>query len=522
MKIMLKAPVSKRLLATCYVFVALSLWTGVSVSKAQQSSLPSSILKWVNGDELPGEIVSAANGKLTWRTPVLSQPISIGLDYLDSIRAAVPRDEKLPSDVFRFDLVGGHTVFGVLAGIDDDRVLIQSPRHGELTIDRRWVNRMARTNSAVVLDLIASGGADWKSIDRVGRQTNPPTSEWDLNKPGQVSTTTVGSRLYFVGDLPKVCRIELSVESKSMPRFALAYGTLAEVCDRNGAIEIDTWADELVAQSAARPDDFERLLTLTPTTKSLQLQIIWDRESGSLRVYGADSNLLSAMQAEKTERRPGVPLGLFLENKGNDLIVKLLRVSPWESSQEPQPTTNQDVVLTVSGRELRGKISRLGQDGLVKIVGADESESGVEPSQIVQLSLASNTPDLPTVDNCVLNLNDGTRLSGQFVAIRDGRAYLKTAFSKAEVAVFLEGLRELKLPRARVNEKQATSHVLRLGERQLHGTLSAAGNAIGWRPVGSSDVIPLRTNETFSIKRSVAGKRLETTSRFRDVLHLRN
>jgi thiol-disulfide isomerase/thioredoxin len=514
---------SNRLPAVACVLVVVALWMAVSAEGQQPSaSAPSATLRWRNGDELPGEIVAATNSALTWRTPISSEPLSIEFDYLDSVRAPVTAGAKLPAGPFRFDLVGGHTVYGALAAIDGDRVVVQSPRHGELVIKRSWVTRVVRTENSSVLDLPASRGVGWKSIDRVRKVAVPLTVEWDWSVSGQASTTTMGARLFFAGDVPKVCQIELLVESKGMPRFALAHGSVAEVSDRKGGFEIDTWADELVAQSAARSEDFERLMTLTPMTKSVQLQVIWDRESGNLSVYGADAKLLCEMQAERFVERPGGTAGLFLENKGTDLTVKVLRVAPWEAGQKPQMASGRDAVRTVTGRELRGQISRLDQDGLVRVVAVDGTESSLDVAQIAQISLTPDATSGSATSFCALSLNDGTQVSGQLTAITNGKAFLKTPFSNSDVAVVLDGLRELKLPQAAAGKKQDTSHVLRLGDRQLHGTLAAAGNALGWRPLGSSVVIPLNTTGSLNIKRSDKSQPTIESSKFQDVLHLEN
>lgn len=495
----------------------------VAPSPGQQPSPASAVLRWLNGDELPGELVGATSSGLTWRTPVLSKQISIELDYLESVRAAAPSDPKEPAGPFRFDLTGGDVVFGSLAGIDGDRVLVRSPRHGELSIKRAWVTGIARTDGAELRDLTRAAGRGWKSVDRNRMLTGSVSTEWNMGVSGQASTTTLGARLFLPGDLPNVCDIELIVESKTMPRFMLAYGSLAEVTDRKGAFEIDAWADELVVQSSARADDFERLITLTPTMKAVQLRVIWDRETGKLSVYGAAAKLLAEVPCERRADRPNTGVtGLLLENKSSDLTVKVLRVSPWESGQKLQPTASHDVVRTVGGRELQGKVTRMEDDGLVKIAADDGTESTIELSQLAQMSLRVEAAGQPLAVNCALTLHDGTQLRGQLTSVGDGKASLKTPFSEAEVAIALDGLRELKFSHTVGRKTQDTSHVLRLGERQLHGTLASAGDALGWRPVGSSDVIPLNTKGTLNIKRSAAAKRADATSRFRDVLYLQN
>ena len=62
-------------------------------------------------------------------------------------------------------------------------------------------------------------------------------------------------------------------------------------------------------------------------------------------------------------------------------------------------------------------------------------------------------------------------------------------------------VRELTLPKDTSGVQPAAPFVLTMGESRLRGTLAPAGSALGWRPVGSRDVIPLASDGRARITR---------------------
>ncbi len=172
------------------MFVAGWLIVTAAVTAIAGESPASATLRWKNGDELPGTLVGAAAQAVRWQSPVLSQPIGVNWDYLDSVRATMPAEPLAPGGTLRFSLANGDVIDGELVGISDDKFGVRSRRHGDVAVLRAMVRGISRADHAEFVDLTRASTERWQSLDR---QWNPLPGElagWKKDEPGQVSTTT--------------------------------------------------------------------------------------------------------------------------------------------------------------------------------------------------------------------------------------------------------------------------------------------------------------------------------------------
>jgi peroxiredoxin len=500
---MSRAPVERTTSAFRSLAAALliGLFVAPSLVAQVQEEAPPATLRWKNGDELPGKLVGATAERLTWQSPVLSQPITVDLNYLESVRAAKPAAAGPAGGPLRFAIANGDMLDGELVGISDTQFQIKSARHGPMSIIRSWVTSVTRADRVELVDLTRTGAQRWQSLDRQWNVQSGELVGWKKDEPGQVSTTTPGARLFLPVNLPAVCEIELALRWQSMPSFTFAYGALPALKRRSGDLQVDTWADELVVQTIAHPDDFEHLVTLNPKSKFLRLRLLWNRETGQLAVYDGSFNLLAVITGAR-DQSPRA--GLFLENRGADLTVNVLRVGVWDGKQRSDELASQDRISTLDGSEFYGKIAGLDADGFMQVNTTDGGTQRVPVAQVAAIEIrgapaAKIDDDPPGTSN--LRYHDGTRLHGQFLAIDKGAAVFKTAFSVEPVNSLLSGLRDLTLPNSPATSLPAAPFVLSMGSHQLRGTLAAAGSALGWRPAGSNDVIPLSADGRARITR---------------------
>ncbi|MEX2315978.1 MAG: TlpA disulfide reductase family protein [Pirellulales bacterium] len=499
---MFRAPVERTTSAfrVAAAFVV-ALWIAAPLVAQNADSAAPATLRWKNGDELPGTLVGATGERLTWQSPVLTQPISVDLNYLESVKAAKPATAAAAGGPHRFALANGDMVDGELVGISNTHFHVKSPRHGQMSIIRSWVTSVSRADRAELADLTRTGAARWQSLDRQWNVQGGELAGWKKDEPGQVSTNVAGARLFLPVNLPAVCEIELALRWQSTPAFTFAYGSLAALKRRSGDLQVDTWADELVVQTIARPDDFQHLGTLNPKSKFLRLRLLWNRETGQLAVYDGSFNLL-AMIAGARDQSPRA--GLFLENRGAELTVNVLRVGFWDGKQRPNEAASQDRISTLDGLELYGKIAGMDADGLMQVDTTEGERQRIPIARVAAIEIrgipATKMPeDAPDTSN--LRYHDGTRLHGQLLEIRGGIASFRTAFSDEPVKGSLGGLRELTLPNVPSTSLPAAPFVLAMGSHQLRGTLTGAGNSLGWQPAGSSDVIPLAADGRARITR---------------------
>jgi thiol-disulfide isomerase/thioredoxin len=465
-------------------------------------------LRWQNGDELTGRIVSATSEQLVWNSPILSQDVTLNLPVLDSISSL--SDDRPQADAarssFRVSLAAGMSLHGNLASVTPTHVVIDSERMGRVMLDRRWIESVQRSGSGGMIDLTASRGEGWQSVDPRWVSRDPQLKDWNFSKPDRVIAEAAGARLYLPTELPSCCDIELQIETRShRPAFSLALGALRHLQNRKGNLEVETWGDELVISSPASEKSivFEQLGQLGDDTRSVTLRIFWNRSSGQVSVYDrSGKQLAEARMALAPDITNG---GVLLENKGAELTVIRLRVNAWDGEQSPQIIQQKSRLRTTTGREYYGTLSGPDDDGQISI-HADDDVTHVTLDEVAEIEFVGTVADVAADEpDCRLSFDDGTLVRGDLVRIVNDQVILQTPFAQAPVTCRLAGLKHCQFQKSADRSPIESRHVLEYAGVQLHGTLAAAQTALGWRPVGAETSIPLNLEEPFSIRRIAAG-----------------
>jgi thiol-disulfide isomerase/thioredoxin len=497
----------------CAILTALVL-TAVRPLSAQN---PEYRLRWQNGDELAGRIVSATSDQLVWSSPMLSQDVTLNLSVLDSMTAVA--DDRPQVDAaqspFRVILAGDMALVGELASVTPTHVEIDSQRMGRVMLDRLWIQSVQRSGSGGVIDLVGTRGAGWKSVDPQWVDRQPHLKDWNHSKPDRVIAEAAGARLYLPTDLPSCCDIELKVENRShRPAFSLAFGALEHLQNRKGNLEVETWFDDLVISSTAADGStvFEQLGQLDDDARSVTLRIFWNRSSGQVSVYDrSGKQLAEARMALALDITSG---GVLLENKGAELTVTRLRVNAWDGEQSPQIVQEKSRLRTKAGREYYGTLSGPDDGGNFSIRAGDDV-AHVAVDEVIEIEFADAPADVAADEpDCLLSFGDGTLVRGDLLRIVNDQVILQTRFAQAPVTCRLAGLKHCQFQRAAVRSSIESRHILDYAGLQLHGTLAPAETALGWRLVGSETSIPLNLDEPLSIRRIEDG---EDGPKFTDV-----
>lgn len=481
-------------------------------------------LQWLNGDELPGQIVGATKDRLTWRSPALAQDISLDLSSLLSIRAPEGSTPARAAGPMQAQLTNGDIIGGELRAITPNYIELASKRHGVTRIGRSWVARIKRASAFDAIDLVRSRGKGWQSVDARWEPLEQEDAElvnWQADDRRQVSTATPGARLFQSMEMPDFCHIELDLESLARPAFSFAIGSIKQLQGRRADLMLETWGDELVIHSATAPGRFAHLLRLTDETKQLRLHIVWDRDARKLLVYDD----LGRSLAEATVRTSdnGESGGVALENKGGSLAVNTLRIDTWIGNGPRDAIGRQDWVRAADGSIYSGKISDFDADGRLVIASADGRENRISRRQIVEIVFPRTVSTYVPLSASELMFDDGTSLRGELLSIAGGVARLKTPYAERPIGVRIEGLSSCTFPNQANSQASQTGHVLEYRGSRLHGTLAAAGASLGWRPDGSDDAIPLETGAAWKIER--VDESDDDDARLRtdlDVAYLRN
>ncbi|MEX0937939.1 MAG: TlpA disulfide reductase family protein [Pirellulales bacterium] len=472
----------------------------------------SGTLHWKEGDELSGRVVGGTASRLKWQSPALAMAFTLDWNYLESIDFAGAARDQLPDEPFRISLAGGDILFGNVTAITPEHVMISSKRHGESHLRRDAVLSLVRLDHADLIQMTLDRRRGWQAVESAG---------WQASDDGLLMTDTAGSRLFREIELPTKCYIDVELAWKRVPGFTLAYGSSREIARHQGVVWIETWGDELIVQTSAGAEGFHPLLTLTRDMKQLRLRLLWDRPAGTLLVHDGAGKLLARIPTADTQSASG---GLYLKNKGADLTASV-RLGEWEGDAPPKVIDGPGRVRLASGEELTGSV-RLAPDaaGMATIAEAGGQSRQVPLAEICEISPENPAP--PAGDNTrtvsTLHFNDGTRLHGRVASIEEGTLRLETSYSAEPLAAKLEGVRSMRLPLGGAPAEVMSSHVLEIGGVSLHGMLAAAGESLGWRPIGADEVIPLARDRQMRITR-INAPAVEDAgqSKLSDILYLR-
>ncbi len=462
-------------------------------------------LRWVNGDELTGLIVSATDSHLLWQSEALSQALSVDLRTLHSIEADdLDRPVDLSSN-FRIRLINGDTWSGDLQSIDAEHVVLTSARHGEVSIKRQWVDRLIRTGLTAPIDLTGTKAQGWLTVSPSWEQ-NTELAHWKTDNPEEIATTSPGSRLFHPSSLPELCDIELLIESTKRPSFSLALGSLSKLQARTGNLEFETWGDELIVQADSASAEFTPLMRLKPETRRVHLRAFWNRVEGKLTVHDMNGQMLADVSLNPTDAT--LEGGILLENKGTDLTIKALRVSSWNGkSPSLTPAVDraksqpQQRVRTMDGLEYYGQISGPDDNGQWVIQSGQDETVQIATDQLAEVLSARAAEAEPTTRVSELKYFDGSLLHGELLGITEGTATLKVPYSEKPLPADLSGLKAFTFPVSETQDVPTSDHVLEYQGMELHGTLAPAETKLGWRLVGAEDVIPLDLDRPLRIRR---------------------
>lgn len=107
------------------------------------------LLRWKNGDVLPGKLLGSGPDQIRWSSPHFSEGLTVDTEALDSVN--FPKQSVQPTEIFRVGTVSGDFWNADLIGSDENTFLFSSQRYGQFRVNRNAVyslNRRAHPNLA--------------------------------------------------------------------------------------------------------------------------------------------------------------------------------------------------------------------------------------------------------------------------------------------------------------------------------------------------------------------------------------
>jgi thiol-disulfide isomerase/thioredoxin len=447
-------------------------------------------LHWVNQDTLPGTLRGADDQRIHWSSDVFQEPVSIDYRVLKTIDFVAPESVSLPKEDFRMDLATGDVLFGKLVNLTADEIVLVGQRNGEVHAQRKFVRSMRRLNNPSLIFLGPTGLAGWSTLN-AGRKTD----EWNANESGHLETTKQRAELFREFDLPNQVEYEISVESVGVPSFLIAFND-----QPYQSVRVETWGNELVVVS---DEDFEPVMTLPATTRTLSLRLFWNRAERELALFSTEGKMLAKIRGTEA---PSMKTGLYLRNKGLSLTVSKLRISNWNGAPPREVRSGEARIHLVDGTIRYGAVQQLSDDASEMLIleeGQDEPvRVAVEQVDGVYLEAVDQPVDLTS--DCQLRFFDGGRTHGSLVSMKDNTITLKTAYADQPVTASLSDAMRLEFTNDEVGE--LASDVLICDGGKLQGTFGGVNSekqSILWKLVGADAASTLVASSDTRIIRKI-------------------
>lgn len=478
------------------------------------------ILRWKNGDALPGKLLESASDVIRWASPYFSDDLTIAIDVLDSV---VFPDESVPAtEDFRVGSVSGDIWIADIVDSDADTLLFASDRQGQFRVKREAIHTLERREHP---NLIFDGSqlANWglpkgeTKMSPFQFGTDTPV-DWYPDGVGHPRTDKVKAKIFHALDWPQRFEIDLELAATTRPPgFVFALGrNLYET------LRLETWVNELVVVQGTL---FEPVLTIRPDRRDFRLRIAYDTATEVLEVFDFAGNLLLKLDGVGQTLEDSGP---YIYNRGQNLIVRRLRIY-----QKPIGTAQQQIDLTqprvymMDGRVVHGKLFVKKEKAYVLAENGTQHDIGIgDLDRVVQPSTTLTEIEHPVA----LTYPDGAVIRGKIAQVNSEHILLKTAFAAEPIACALSGASLLRMELAGSESDSEIENADRLfhASGNLRGRVLVAekdGAFIHWQPVGASEAIRLANTGTTRIERNSrrASKAWPlNASQYRHTLHLKN
>ncbi len=453
---------------------------------------PVSTIRWNNGESLLGAVEAATADHVTWRTPDISDPITVKWDVLR--RIDFPVDQVRAPDSFRFVMRDGSHLYGDIELISETSVAIKSSRHGRVDLKRSELLYARRLSGGNLRYHGPNGEADWAV--KKSQKKSPKNS---VGSPAPLPIVTVangGMKLPYWNsqanldlEIPDRVVVDFCITSQDVPEFQLAL-----LPGNRRRLSIETWDDEVVLKKG---NQFQSVLKLGREDRELSLQLYWDLVARQVSVVSSNGEVLTVWDMPEDTGETDNVAGILLKNRGRDLTLKHLCVSEWDGQipMSREVDAEESYIELLDGRVLATTAIGNSAEGISignETVGLDQIES---------LIFSGEQSDPQPAEMQVI-WSDGTLVKGEIIEIQADRMTLKTRAAAAPITASLASIRQIlndgtpepELTIDKMDTLQFSGHTMR-------GRLEPSSTGLPrWRFVGSerSVTIGSKVGATFN------------------------
>lgn len=479
----------------CLVFMAPCTVTAqpikASTSKPNAEST-GLLLKWHNGNTLPGELISGNASEITWRSELFTDDIKVNLSALETLQFPNAPSFRSPKQQLALRTVYGDLCFGDLVELSEDHLVLKPTGREPLKFRR---DSILSVESSGTVDMTNSL-VDWAHIDQ--GQTNP----LEITDGGTIVSTQKVFKIGREMELPEQVYVDCAIRWEKPINFVFGFGNPqnnSDMIKKTSSVTVQApylWIKSGYQKKGPRAK-------LENEVKELSFRIHWDRLRKLAQVYYENGELMFASEVVED---PNVGTGIYLASWGSaTLEIERFAISPEASGQSEEEFSNGGIRLT-DGSTLEGNVF-FGEDGWEVENFKTKKRSRVPSDSFQKAQLGSVLESVAPTNSKVL-FHDQSFVKGDLLSISDNRLFLSTRYWNEPVSFERQNVSNIELSADRSDETRPNDRI-KVAERDLIGRLSPCteekGNAICWQTEGASVGTPLAIENGSILLQEVTG-----------------
>ncbi len=466
-------------------------------------------LQIAGGDYLPGRLCDSGQpGLLVWQGTAFVSPFHFNPAAVSAVRLSPPGQRPKPQGDYCFELLGGDVLFGSLAALTAEEARIEVAPFGLLHVRRKSLRSILRWRDGAELvhvgpvglaegvDLTYVGpGVSSKDTDVLYKGPNGLT-EWEREHPhgawqqedGFLTTEKAGALLARNFDLPPMAAVEFELSWMGTPDFVLALGA-----GRHGfeqAFRLEVWDDDLVLlRETDQQADLVPLGKIAMGTGRCHLLVYLDFPHNRASVFSPEGTPLG--QLSLAESTPFPQPCIRLVNHRGKLRLEQLRIMRWDGTPPREVQAEKSRLHRVDGTIVYGEVQSFDPATSELLVADGDATQKIHADTVS--SIVMTRSDTPPPEGVRVVLHNGTRITGQFHRLDDGRLWLNSPAVAEPLGVPVPQLQSLVVLDCRKPPSAEAGRVGRLVMEgaSIHGRLVDADRQPGssclvWQPNGST------------------------------------
>ncbi len=442
------------------------------------------------GDHIAGRLCDSDQpGILRWQGAAFSSPFDFDLAAVSVLHFPASAEGMKAEGEYCFELRGGDVLFGSLVGLTAEEARFEVPAFGLLHVQRENIRSIVHWRDGADLvhwhesaDLVYVGPKGLTEWER-----EHPHGAW-RQEAGFITTDRAGALLARNFDLPPQATVEFELSWATRPDFVFALG--AGRHDYEQAFRVEVWGDDLVLlRETDTTADLISLGKVATGAGRCHLLVYLDQQRNRATVFSPEGTLLGELAVSESASEPQPCIRLV--NHGGSVRLEQLRIMRWDGTPPREVQGDKARLHRSDGSVVYGEIR--GFDAVTGefLVGEDDRLERIHGDHVGSVVMSRSNAEPPSGVRAILQ--DGTRISGEFHRLENGRLWLSCAGVAEPLGIPVSELQTLVSLDSRKPESNTDDRVGRLVAENvsLRGCLVEGGGQHGagclvWQPLGST------------------------------------